>query len=87
MKIYVTKFALTKGVYAAEASVDDRGFAVIDGRDFQHDTYLHGEGREWCRTEADALSIAEKMRVHAVKLIEEKLAKLKTMKFHIEEME
>lgn len=81
MKIYVTKFALTKGVYAAEAAVYSKGFAVIDGRDFEHDTYLHGEGREWCRTEADAISVAEKMKAHAIELTEKKLAKLRGLNF------
>lgn len=82
MKIYVTKYALTKGIYAAEADVDDRGFAVIEGADdFHPDTYLHGEGREWCRTEADAISVAEKMRSHAIELMEQKLAKLKSLGF------
>lgn len=86
MKIYVTKFALTKGIYAAEAAVDGKGFAVIDGLDFQDDTYLHGEGREWCRTEADAISVAEKMKAHAIELTEQKLAKLKALNFLLVEV-
>lgn len=83
MKIYVTKYALTKGIYTAEADVNDRGFAVVKGARFHLDTYLHGEGREWCRTEADAISVAEKMRDKAIKDAERKIAKLKAMTFDV----
>lgn len=57
MKVWVTRYALTKGIY--EADVKDFGDGIVMEPGAY--TYLHGEGRDWHRTKDEAVARAEKM--------------------------
>jgi hypothetical protein len=57
IQIWVTKYALSKGVFRVLANVEGDSAFVCD-RFWDH---YDGEGREWCRTEAEALVRAEQM--------------------------
>lgn len=86
MKIYVTKYALSRGVFEAEAEVDENGFAVVRRSGWTgFDQYFHGEGRDWCSTKEQALEAAEKMRIKRIASLEKQVAKLKALPFAVGE--
>jgi hypothetical protein len=82
MKIWVTRYALTKGIYAAEAEKTDTEGMLCVG--YQ---YFHGEGKQWHRTEADALkqaiSMAEKKAQKLYKQHEEMVAYVDELRLQI----
>lgn len=81
MKVWITKYALTTGIFEVEVHTSDHspGMVVAD-RNTWHEHY-HGEGREWHRTWEDAVVRALEMRDAKVKSLRKKLAKLERMEF------
>jgi predicted P-loop ATPase len=84
--IYITKYALTQGIYQARGrichEVNDSMVQVIPEREgMAMPYYLHG--RDWWRTPEEARLDAERRRQEAIKTIEKKLARLKSMTFKI----
>lgn len=75
MKIFNTKYALTKGIMEQDAS--DRGNGVVMVSPY---LYLCGEGKEWHRTRQEAIARAEAMRQSKIASLKKKLAKLENMK-------
>ena len=80
LTVYISKYALTQGVFKLDAcispecpdtavNVADRGFAV------------HGRGKNWHLTRADALKAAEELRLRKIKALERQLKKLKGIRF------
>lgn len=63
MKVWITKYALTRGVFvaAADPGYDKRNIWVLldDGKVV---TYHGGEGEDWHRTRESALTRVEKMK-------------------------
>lgn len=84
MKIFISKYALSRGVFEAEADVDDNGFAVVR-KPGSFSEYYHGEGRDWCRTREQAFQVAEAMRVKKIASLKQQIGKLKVMTFSVEE--
>lgn len=76
---YVTKHALTGGIQACRLRDLGDGLAEIVGVRYR-DLY-HGEGREWHRTYASALSRAENMRQSRIKSLRKSLATMEAMTF------
>jgi hypothetical protein len=72
IKVWNTKWALTQGVLEVEGYDLTKGmFEVLGDGTLSHmNYYLHGEGRDWHRTEYDALD-------YAAKLADKKIAALK----------
>lgn len=76
MKIWNTKYALTRGIVEQEAiqvSMTTVKNGVV--------SYLHGEGKEWHRTQESAVIRAEEMRTKKIAQIKRKIAKLEAMTF------
>jgi hypothetical protein len=66
MKIWITKWATTKGVIEAEGEELSGPPGMVQvlpnpANPGSMAYYLHGEGKDWCRTEYDALEVANKM--------------------------
>lgn len=81
MKVWITKYALTKGVFEVEGEVKDNCFIggnVIAG--WYYASYL---GKQWHRTKADALDEAERMRDAKVKSLRKQITKLEAMTFDV----
>lgn len=76
---YITKYALTQGIYAKP--VRDCGDGMVATTLDGYVGYFH-KG-EWHRSQAAAIARAEDMRVAAVKAAEKKIAKLKALKFKV----
>ena len=87
MKVWITKYALTSGIWTGEA--EDRKDGVIEckrpmtpeGEKELLWGYFHGEGREWHRTEEAAKTKALEMRDKKVLSLLKKIRKLEAMKF------
>lgn len=78
MKVYITKYALSRGLYETEA-VECEGFpGMIRTKDGLH---FHGEGRDWARTKEDALNRAEEMKAAKIESLKKQIKKLEDMKF------
>ena len=79
-EIWTTKYALTAGIVRTQAKISDRFAHVPPGSaGHQIDGFYHGEGREWCRTEAEALARAEQMRQDRIVSLHRQIAKLEKM--------
>ena len=78
-KVYITKYALTKGIY--EMNVDhmsDDGYTVY-GKAW--DEIYHGNGKEWHYTKEGAINRTEELRIKKIQSLEKKIEKLKALKF------
>jgi hypothetical protein len=79
---WVSKYALTEGVYAAR--VQDCGDGMVnllrpDGSSGWG--YLHGEGKEWHRTREGAEERAEVLRGNKIKSLKKQIARLEGLSF------
>lgn len=76
MKIWNSKYALTKGVI--EQDGEDVGDSLVKVGLLQ---YLHGEGKEWHRTKESAVQRAEVMRKEKIASVRKQLARLEALRF------
>lgn len=79
IKVYVTKFALTKGIFETIADVSENypnlaSASAHNFRDIYHKPF-------WHTTREEAVAQAEKMRIAKIKSVEKQLKKLQNMKF------
>lgn len=83
-KVFITKYALTKGIIAVDAEIvpssDGSGllYASTKRRDFSVFT------REFERTEAEALATAETMRTRKIAALKRQISKLEKLKIAVE---
>lgn len=79
MKVWIVKYALTKGLYEIEGEECRKG--CISQKFASLPILYHGEGKEWCRTKEEAVHVAEEMRQKKIASLEKQIEKLKKMKF------
>lgn len=79
MKIWNTKYALTSGILLNDGEEVMPGMIEINHGNYR--SYLHGEGKEWHRTQESAVIRAEEMRTKKIAQIKRKIAKLEAMTF------
>lgn len=80
MTVYITRYALTEGVYLAEVELsqtDDSRVTVLRGR---HSGIFHKP--DWHVTWTDAINQAEKMRKQKIQLLRTLIDRLKRMDFY-----
>ena len=77
MKVWNSKYALTKGLTAHNAEDCGGGMVKIGPL-----WYLHGEGKEWHRTKESAVARAEQMRQQKIASLKKQIAKLENMRFN-----
>ncbi len=83
MKAFVTKHALTKGIFEVEGSNSPdypRMLSVQLGPGGWIENY-HGEGRDWHRTRESALLRAEEMRKAKIASLKKQIKKLESLSF------
>lgn len=82
MKVWITKYALTQGIYsygyATVCNATGTMIEVVNKTGFGHN-YYHKP--DWHETEEEAIARAEEMRLKKIKSLEKQLAKFKEMKF------
>lgn len=82
MKVWITKYALTQGIYEAEVEQSLRSPSMVSQK--QANSYslcYHGEDQEWHRTEAGAKARANKMVQDKIKSLDKQMAKYRKMVF------
>ncbi len=81
MKVWITKYALTQGIYEIEAerciNVDENMISDINTKGMLY----HGEGREWHILKENAIKKAEKMKLDKISSLKKQIIKLENMKF------
>ena len=78
IEAWMTKYALTDGIWIGEADVRDGGayFCLQHGNDS-----FWVSGTDWHRTEEAAIQRAEEMRVRKIASLRKQIAKLEAMTF------
>lgn len=80
MKVWITKYALTKGIY--EMEVVSMGKDSVYGKAWNE--AFHGEGKEWHRTYGSAVAMAEKIRRRKIENLKNQIIRLEKMCFTID---
>lgn len=81
MKVWITKYALSKGIFTVDAEISQRGMAIVRG---VNGNFYHGEGREWHRSEDGAIARANQMCAAKIVSLASQLRKLEQMVFAAE---
>lgn len=83
MKVWITKYALTQGIFEIEAerctNVSDD---MIEQKNIQWQTYYYGEGNEWHLTKEGAIKRAKEMREKKIKSLKKQLNKIEKLDFN-----
>lgn len=83
--VWVTKYALTKGILLANGYIYGSMFVWRDNIAGSFEQSAHGEGGDWHRTEDAALDRASAMREAKIRSLNKSLKKIETMQFKIVE--
>ena len=83
MRFFVTKYALTEGIMVVSGEVEDGMLRTFGGSDGSRPMYFHGEGKEWHRTESQAMLRAEMKRRAKLKSLRKSITKLEAMTFKV----
>lgn len=80
--IWITKYALTKGILKGVGVVSDDSEVVrVDTLSSKKSTsYFHGRGKDWHLSEEGAKSQAERMRQRKILSLQKQLAKLEKIR-------
>ena len=78
MEVWITKYALTKGIFKLQ--VIDVGDGMVRSADNVLEMY-HKEGRDWHRAKESAIAKAEKMRQKKITSLEKQIDKIKKLDF------
>lgn len=78
MKVWITKYALTTGIFMAEVEETHTPTMVSDKMNSYHSRY---HKPDWHLTEAEAIEQAEKMVLRKIKSVQKQLDKLNKMTF------
>ncbi len=79
MKVYVTKYALTKGIFEMNVESQSEDGKSVFGKAW--DQFYHGQGLEWCKDKASAIARAEEMRQKKIASLKKQIKKLEAMQF------
>ena len=79
MKVWIIKYALTKGIFEIEG--EEFGNGDISQESVFGPKFYHGEGKELCRTKEEAVQVAKRMRQKKIESLERQIERLKKMKF------
>lgn len=79
MKIWSTKYCLTEGITEHDVPEPDGGRVVTGGR---YILYLHGEGRDWHKSEGAAIERAYEIKTKKLKSLSKQIKKVKAIEFN-----
>jgi hypothetical protein len=79
--VWITKYALTKGIYqvVVEHTTREESVQTLNDSFFSHKQYFHSG--EWHATREDAVSRAEQMRDKKIKSMKKMISRLENMDF------
>lgn len=79
MKVWITKHALTRGIFEMEVESQSEDGTVVYGKSW-NDCYYR-EGREWHKIKESAIQKAEEMRQKKIASLKKQIEKLEEMRF------
>ena len=79
MQVYITKYALTSGIFLMEVESISEDGKTVYGKDWR-DCY-HGPGRDWHLTWNSALKRAEAMRQKKLLSLQKQMQVIRDLKF------
>ena len=79
MKVWITKYALTRGIFEMEVKSQSKDGTAVYGKAW--DDCYRGEGKEWHRTKESAIQKTEEMRQKKIDSLKKQIEKLERMKF------
>ena len=80
MKVFVTKYALTEGVYVDDVEPSGVCESMVSSKTRDLTNY-HGKGKDWHTDRDSALRRAETMRSKKIRSLETSIARLKGLRF------
>ncbi|MDF7650111.1 hypothetical protein F3J38_04790 [Pantoea sp. Acro-805] len=83
IKAYITKYALTRGIYIAEGELKNDGEIFVQQRDREYNFEQFFKKKEFQLTEEEALARADKMRATQLKKLAKEYQKLSELEFVI----
>lgn len=84
MKIWITKYALTKGILEKEAEIDfHETMASVPSADIRLGWTDYFHRPNWHKTQEEARARAEVMRQKKIASLERQLAKLRAIRFDV----
>jgi len=84
MKVWITKYALSKGILVEEVELTTHEMVSVvktEPKDYGPTVYFHGKGRDWHETYEDAKTKAETMRTKKIASLERQISRLKRLLF------
>ena len=78
MKVWITKYALTSGIFTKNVEVSGELVSWKENGWMQH---AHGKGREWHLSFDSAYERADEMRLAKIRSLEKSLAKMRDLTF------
>ena len=84
MKVWITKYALTQGIYEADAEIcsgTDFSGNMICIKNYSFPQYFHGKGKQWAETKEQAIVIADSIRKKKIESIYKQIYKLERLNF------
>ena len=85
MRVFITKYALTSGIREVETDDEGPGVTYRNGVSSFYQ-YAYGEGKEWARTEEEALSIADTMIAKRITSLQKQTEKLRKLKVKVKRL-
>ncbi len=79
MTVWITKYALTTGIYKIDAKEIKDSHRMIQQSGTNYPTYYHKP--DWHESNAEALAHAEKMRQKKIESLDKQIGKIKAMRF------
>ena len=79
MKAWITKYALTEGIFEAEGEINYG--TMFRYKNNGWNVSAHGEGKDWHLTKEAAVARAEAMRLAKIKSLEKSIKKMQSLKF------
>lgn len=84
VKVYITKYALSSGIFSVHGELFANDGAVSYRREGGR-FIEHAHGKDFHLTAEEALARAEEMRISKLKSLEKKIKNLSEMKFQIKD--
>lgn len=85
MKVWITKYALTKGIIETDVYEEclgtDPSGNMISVKSNGYVSYFHGKGNDWHTTKESAIQKAEEMRKKKISSLKKQIEKLEKMRF------
>lgn len=79
IKAWVTKYSLTEGILCVNGNICHS----INSGMLEYNNYGIAHGKDWHRTEEDALKRAEEMRINKIMSLKKSISKMEKLEFNI----